>query len=248
MASVEKRAAKCKRSLALGNNQASDAVVVQIAPVLATRPSLQTLNLCCNGLTSACVEALVALMDSAPALQSLNLAKNAIDRRGCEALLRQVAVAPSRITSVNLYGNPGLGSLDPALLERSKARMLSNAANRIEGEVPRVPNPALEDMEGRLFSYCKRNIRIAIVGGGIGGLALSLALRRAGISCVVYEADPAFASRHQGYGLTLQQGARAIRALGIGEAVAAASTWSSRHFIFNERGDVVTFWGPTFSE
>lgn len=56
---------------------------------------------------------------------------------------------------------------------------------------------------------------VAICGGGIGGLALALALQHRGINCVVLERDHHVDSRHQGYGLTLQQGARAARALGI---------------------------------
>lgn len=47
---------------------------------------------------------------------------------------------------------------------------------------------------------------VAIIGGGIGGLALALALWRRDIPCKVFEKDASFDSRRQGYGLTLQQG------------------------------------------
>ena len=59
---------------------------------------------------------------------------------------------------------------------------------------------------------------VAIVGGGIGGLAL--ALGRVGVRSVVFEKDGSFGARSQGYGLTMQQGMRTIRRLGIGDAVA----------------------------
>jgi salicylate hydroxylase len=56
---------------------------------------------------------------------------------------------------------------------------------------------------------------VAIIGGGIGGLALAVALRHRHISCRVYEKDHSFEQRRQGYGLTLQQARRALLALGI---------------------------------
>jgi salicylate hydroxylase len=47
---------------------------------------------------------------------------------------------------------------------------------------------------------------VAILGGGIGGLALALALSRRQIACTVFEKDEDFSTRRQGYGFTLQQG------------------------------------------
>lgn len=58
-------------------------------------------------------------------------------------------------------------------------------------------------------------ISVAIVGGGIGGIALAIALQHRNIPCVVYERDTSFEERKQGYGLTMQQGARALRSLGF---------------------------------
>ena len=46
---------------------------------------------------------------------------------------------------------------------------------------------------------------IAIVGGGLGGTALALALQRKGLPFVILEKDSNFTSRKQGYALTLQQ-------------------------------------------
>lgn len=46
---------------------------------------------------------------------------------------------------------------------------------------------------------------VAIVGGGLGGCALALSLQRKGIPYVMYEKDPHFTSRKQGYALTLMQ-------------------------------------------
>ena len=56
---------------------------------------------------------------------------------------------------------------------------------------------------------------VAIVGGGIGGAAAALALQQRGLNAVVYERDASFDERAQGYGLTMQQGANALRDLGL---------------------------------
>ena len=47
---------------------------------------------------------------------------------------------------------------------------------------------------------------IGIIGSGIAGIALAIALQKQGIKSVIFEKDLAFESRAQGYGLTLQQG------------------------------------------
>lgn len=99
---------------------------------------------------------------------------------------------------------------------------------------------------------------VAIVGGGIGGLALALALQQRNISCTVFERDGSFAERAQGYGLTLQQGSRAIRALGLSADVVGAGLASTAHYCFDaltgsligshgaaSRGDVGAAGGPT---
>jgi salicylate hydroxylase len=88
---------------------------------------------------------------------------------------------------------------------------------------------------------------VGIAGGGIGGLALALALKQKGLPFIVWEKDESFDSRRQGYGLTLQQGGRTVRALGIAESARECAGWSSRHFIFDKDGRVVLFWGPTWN-
>src|SRR5690606_14835528 len=46
---------------------------------------------------------------------------------------------------------------------------------------------------------------VAIIGGGIGGVALAVACSHRGIPFTIYERDSGFDVRSQGYGLTLQQ-------------------------------------------
>ena len=56
---------------------------------------------------------------------------------------------------------------------------------------------------------------IAIVGGGIGGLTLALALQQRGLSCRVYESAPEV--KELGVGITLLPHAmRELSALGLG--------------------------------
>lgn len=83
---------------------------------------------------------------------------------------------------------------------------------------------------------------VVIVGGGIGGPALAIALLQRGISCLVLEADSSFAERRQGYGLTVQQGGAALAELRLPpEGVSSAS-----HYVFNATGEIRGFFGRAF--
>jgi len=62
--------------------------------------------------------------------------------------------------------------------------------------------------------------RIAIVGGGIGGLAAALALERRGFETVVCEQSPALSEIGAGVNLT-PNALKALRALGVEDAIAA---------------------------
>lgn len=82
---------------------------------------------------------------------------------------------------------------------------------------------------------------VAIIGGGIGGVALAVACLHRGIPFALYERDDHFEARSQGYGLTLQQASKAIEGFGIfslNEGVV-----STRHLVHNPEGKVVGEWG-----
>jgi len=81
---------------------------------------------------------------------------------------------------------------------------------------------------------------VAIIGAGIGGVALALACLHRGIPFTIYERDDNFESRSQGYGLTLQQASKAIEGLGIFSLNGVVST---RHLVHTTEGKVIGEWG-----
>ncbi|WP_409419387.1 FAD-dependent oxidoreductase [Marinomonas sp. RS-M-Aa-14] len=82
---------------------------------------------------------------------------------------------------------------------------------------------------------------VAIIGGGIGGVALAVACLHRGIPFTLYERDSGFDVRSQGYGLTLQQASKAIEGLGIFSL--EEGVVSTRHLVHTPEGDVVGEWG-----
>ena len=82
---------------------------------------------------------------------------------------------------------------------------------------------------------------IAIIGGGIGGMALAVACLHRGIPFTLYERDSAFNTRSQGYGLTLQQASKAIEGLGVFSLQQGIT--STRHVVHTIDGGVIGDWG-----
>lgn len=82
---------------------------------------------------------------------------------------------------------------------------------------------------------------IAIVGGGIGGVALAVACLHRGIPFSLYERDKNFDARSQGYGLTLQQASKAIEGLGIFSL--EERVISTKHVVHTTEGKVIGEWG-----
>ena len=82
---------------------------------------------------------------------------------------------------------------------------------------------------------------VAIIGGGIGGVALAVACLHRGIPFTLYERDSNFEARSQGYGLTLQQASRAIEGLGLFSL--DEGVISTRHLVHTTDGKVIGEWG-----
>jgi salicylate hydroxylase len=82
---------------------------------------------------------------------------------------------------------------------------------------------------------------VAIIGGGIGGVALAVACLHRQIPFTLYERDAGFDVRSQGYGLTLQQASKAIEGLGIFSLKDGVN--SNRHVMHTPDGKVLGEWG-----
>ena len=82
---------------------------------------------------------------------------------------------------------------------------------------------------------------VAIIGAGIGGVALAVACLHRGIPFTLYERDNDFAARSQGYGLTLQQASKAIEGFGIFSL--DEGVISTKHVVHTTEGKVIGEWG-----
>ncbi|MBA2368872.1 MAG: FAD-dependent monooxygenase [Candidatus Protochlamydia sp.] len=82
---------------------------------------------------------------------------------------------------------------------------------------------------------------VAIIGAGIGGVALAVACLHRGIPFTLYERDSSFDARAQGYGLTLQQASNAIKGLGL--LSLKEGTSSKRHVVHTVEGKEIIEWG-----
>ena len=83
-----------------------------------------------------------------------------------------------------------------------------------------------------------KQLKVAIVGGGICGLALALNLYRRGIPCRVYERVPEI--KPLGVGITLLPHAmRELTALGLGEELLAAGIENRESCFFNRFGQLI---------
>lgn len=94
-------------------------------------------------------------------------------------------------------------------------------------------NPVIADKEN--------HPHVAIIGGGIGGIALAVACLHRAIPFTLYERDSGFETRSQGYGLTLQQASKAMEGFGIFTLKEAVI--STRHLVHTTEGKVIGEWG-----
>ena len=98
-----------------------------------------------------------------------------------------------------------------------------------------VPSPEPPKIDAENYPH------VAIIGGGIGGVALAVACLHRGIPFTLYERDNSFDDRSQGYGLTLQQASKAIEGLGI--FLLEKGVISTRHVVHTTDGKVIGEWG-----
>ncbi len=82
---------------------------------------------------------------------------------------------------------------------------------------------------------------IAIIGGGIGGVALAVACLHRGIPFTLFERDKSFSDRSQGYGLTLQQASKAMKSFGLRSL--KEGIVSTKHLVHTIDGNIIGAWG-----
>lgn len=98
-----------------------------------------------------------------------------------------------------------------------------------------IPSLSFPEPDNESFPH------VAIIGAGIGGVALAVACLHRGIPFTLFERDMNFEARSQGYGLTLQQASKAIEGLGIFSL--ADKVISTRHLVHTTEGKVIGEWG-----
>ena len=136
-------------------------------------------------------------------------------------------------------------------LNRRPARKAQNRSESAGGQAPSRPIQVCKPCEGSgLRRHSDSDMtpptsrtfpRVAIIGGGLAGLALATACRHRGISCRVFERDKHFLDRSQGYGLTLQQASKAL--IGFGIESLSEGIISTKHVVHKTDGTVVGEWG-----
>lgn len=121
-----------------------------------------------------------------------------------------------------------------------------------EGPVPVRPKAHLEscrncngsgllEADSHPIADTENYPHIAIIGAGIGGVALAVACLQRGIPFTIYERDRNFDARSQGYGLTLQQASKTIEELGI--FALEDGVVSTRHLVHTIEGKIIGEWG-----
>lgn len=142
----------------------------------------------------------------------------------------------------------------PSKKKRRQFRKLMDTftMNKGEGSAPTIPQAHLDictDCSGSGLTMTQNEVQpdpqtyptIAIVGGGIGGVAFAIACLHRGIPFTLYERDEDFNARSQGYGLTLQQASKAIAGLGIPQL--ENGIISTRHLVHTPNGNIIGEWG-----
>ena len=94
----------------------------------------------------------------------------------------------------------------------------------------------------------KQRLRVAIVGGGIGGVAAAHALRQQGIGVELYEQAPALTE--VGAGVALQpNGIRMLRQLGLGsDLLRWGARWSDPQFRRADGSYIASMWPPELGD
>ena len=131
-----------------------------------------------------------------------------------------------------------------AIAEFEKSNLKGIAPIRPSGHLFSCPNcsgSGLVPNENPTVIDNENYPHIAIIGAGIGGVALAVACLHRGIPFTIYERDENFNARSQGYGLTLQQASKAMSGLGI--LFLDEGVISTKHIVHTNDGKMIGEWG-----
>ncbi|MGV0967399.1 FAD-dependent oxidoreductase [Empedobacter falsenii] len=149
----------------------------------------------------------------------------------------------------------GLGKKSQGVSKRKLSRYESAVAQSKKNENFITPNKPKSSMQicticsgtglittnERPSSNEKKYPHVAIIGAGIGGIALALACLHRQIPFTLFERDRAFNDRSQGYGLTLQQASKELKKFGI--QTLEEGIVSTLHLAHTIEGNVIGEWG-----
>ena len=145
----------------------------------------------------------------------------------------------------------GLGKKNRLIKNNAKKpyHSLPNTGKETEATAPKfhLENCAICEGKGLIPALASPTVdtalypHVAIIGAGIGGVALAVACLHRGIPFTLYERDDSFDARSQGYGLTLQQASKAMAGLGI--LTLNKGVVSTKHIVHTPEGKVVGEWG-----
>jgi 2-polyprenyl-6-methoxyphenol hydroxylase-like FAD-dependent oxidoreductase len=94
-------------------------------------------------------------------------------------------------------------------------------------------------MPVRSYDEDMEHTRALIIGGGVGGPAASLFLRRAGFESRIFEAYPEPTTTGGGFQIA-PNGIRVLNALGLADRVRTAGVTSSNFVFRNQQGKVIS--------
>ena len=142
----------------------------------------------------------------------------------------------------------GLGKKNkgPRKKAKSTKQVTSNAVNAEGHTIPYLSTCSTCTGSGLVSAPCSPppNLtypHVAIIGGGIGGMALAVACLHRGIPFTLYERDEHLYARAQGYGLTLQQASKVMKDFGL--VTLEDQVISTKHVVHHTDGTVLGEWG-----
>ncbi|WP_413532918.1 FAD-dependent oxidoreductase [Empedobacter brevis] len=161
----------------------------------------------------------------------------------------------TRVNWISCKSCNGLGKKSQGVSKRKLIRYKSSITQSKKIENSTIPTKPKSSMQ--ICTICsgtglmttnelplpneKKYPHIAIVGAGIGGIALALACLHRQIPFTLFERDRTFNDRSQGYGLTLQQASKELKKFGIQSL--DEGIVSTLHLAHKIDGNVIGEWG-----